>query len=128
MKNKYLRCINTLFLCCLMAETTMAARFQQPSLKATYNKPAKVWESEALPIGNGYMGAMIFGGVEVDVIQTNEHTLWSGGPGEDPSYNGGHLGTPETNKSYLHKTRVLLQQKMNDFTVNHTAWSDADGK
>ena len=114
MKNKYLRCINTLFLCCLMAETTMAARFQQPSLKATYNKPAKVWESEALPIGNGYMGAMIFGGVEVDVIQTNEHTLWSGGPGEDPSYNGGHLGTPETNKSYLHKTRVLLQQKMND--------------
>ena len=128
MKNKYLRCINALFLCCLMAETTMAARFHQPSLKATYNKPAKVWESEALPIGNGYMGAMIFGGVEVDVIQTNEHTLWSGGPGEDPSYNGGHLGTPETNKSYLHKTRVLLQQKMNDFTVNHSAYIDADGK
>lgn len=128
MKNKYLRCINALFLCCLMAETTMAARFQQPSLKATYNKPAKVWESEALPIGNGYMGAMIFGGVEVDIIQTNEHTLWSGGPGEDPSYNGGHLGTPETNKSYLHKTRVLLQQKMNDFTANHTAYIDADGK
>ena len=128
MKNKYLRCINALFLCCLMAETTMAARFQQPSLKATYNKPAKVWESEALPIGNGYMGAMIFGGVEVDVIQTNEHTLWSGGPGEDPSYNGGHLGTPETNKSYLHKTRVLLQQKMNDFTANHSAYIDANGK
>ena len=41
-----------------MAETTMAARFHQPSLKATYNKPAKVWESEALPIGNGYMGVM----------------------------------------------------------------------
>ena len=37
------------------------------------------------------MGAMIFGDVYVDVIQTNEHTLWSGGPGEDPSYNGGHL-------------------------------------
>lgn len=128
MKNKYLRCINALFLCCLMAETTMAARFQQPPLKATYNKPAKVWESEALPIGNGYMGAMIFGGVEVDVIQTNEHTLWSGGPGEDPSYNGGHLGTPETNKSYLHKTRVLLQQKMNDFTANHSAYIDTDGK
>ena len=62
----------------------------QPTLKATYNKPAKNWESEALPIGNGYMGAMIFGDVYVDVIQTNEHTLWSGGPGEDPSYNGGH--------------------------------------
>ena len=66
-------------------------------------------------IGNGYMGAMIFGDVYVDVIQTNEHTLWSGGPGEDPSYNGGHLRTPEVNKDYLHKARVMLQQKMNDF-------------
>lgn len=52
----------------------------QPTLKATYNKPAKNWESEALPIGNGYMGAMIFGDVYVDVIQTNEHTLWSEAP------------------------------------------------
>lgn len=63
----------------------------QPPLKATYNTPAKIWESEALPIGNGYMGAMIFGGVYEDVIQTNEHTVWSGGPGENAAYNGGHL-------------------------------------
>lgn len=131
MRNKYLRCINALFLCCLMTGATMEARsgrFHQSILKATYDKPAKVWESEAMPIGNGYMGAMIFGGVGVDVIQTNEHTLWSGGQGEDPSYNGGHLGNPETNKSYLHKTRVLLQRKMNDFTANHSAYMDETGK
>lgn len=54
--------------------------FRQPEMKAVYNKPAKVWESEALPIGNGYMGAMIFGDVYRDVIQVNEHSLWSGGP------------------------------------------------
>ena len=97
MRNRYLRLTDVLLLFCFVAGTTMTAcsgQFHQPALKATYNKPAKNWESEALPIGNGYMGAMIFGGVYVDVIQTNEHTLWSGGPGEDPSYNGGHLRTP----------------------------------
>ena len=132
MRNKYLRLPGVFFLFCLMmVGTTISAysrQLHQPVLKATYNKPAKVWESEALPIGNGYMGAMIFGGVYVDVIQTNEHSLWSGGPGEDPSYNGGHLGTPEINKDYLHKTRVMLQQKMNDFTANHSAYIDETGK
>jgi hypothetical protein len=68
------------------------------------------------------------GDVYVDVIQTNEHTLWSGGPGEDPSYNGGHLRTPEVNKDYLHKARVMLQQKMNDFTANRSAYIDENGK
>lgn len=83
MRNKYLRFADVLFLLSFVAGTTMMACSEQPhqpTLKATYNKPAKNWESEALPIGNGYMGAMIFGDVYVDVIQTNEHTLWSGGP------------------------------------------------
>lgn len=42
-----------------------------------YRKPAKVWE-EALPIGNGRLGAMIFGGVSDERIQLNESTLWDG--------------------------------------------------
>ncbi len=45
-----------------------------------YNKPSgKVWEN-ALPIGNGRLGAMIYGNVETETIQLNEHTLWSGSP------------------------------------------------
>jgi alpha-L-fucosidase 2 len=44
-----------------------------------YDKPATAWE-QALPIGNGRMGAMIFGGVEKDRIQFNESTLWTGAP------------------------------------------------
>jgi len=44
-----------------------------------YKQPAKVWE-EALPLGNGHMGAMIFGGVADERIQLNEHTLWDGRP------------------------------------------------
>src|SRR5438067_2755011 len=45
-----------------------------------YRKPASKWESEALPIGNGSLGAMVFGQVEHERLQLNEHSLWSGHP------------------------------------------------
>ena len=44
-----------------------------------YKQPATAWTS-ALPIGNGRLGAMIFGGVEREHLQLNESTLWAGGP------------------------------------------------
>ena len=53
--------------------------FAQNDLKLWYNKPADVW-TEALPIGNGRLGAMVFGRVDEELIQLNESTLWSGGP------------------------------------------------
>lgn len=53
--------------------------FCQDNLKLWYNKPAKIW-TDALPIGNGRLGAMVFGGVKRELIQLNEATLWSGGP------------------------------------------------
>jgi alpha-L-fucosidase 2 len=48
-------------------------------LELWYNKPAVKW-TEALPIGNGRIGAMLFGGIENDRIQFNEETLWTGEP------------------------------------------------
>ncbi|UZD24402.1 glycoside hydrolase family 95 protein [Algoriphagus halophytocola] len=48
-------------------------------LKVWYNEPALEW-TEAIPIGNGYMGAMVFGGVYQERIQMNEGTLYSGDP------------------------------------------------
>lgn len=39
------------------------------------------WQTEALPIGNGHMGALIYGGVKNEQLTLNEKTLWSGGPG-----------------------------------------------
>ncbi len=48
-------------------------------LKLWYSKPAFKW-TEALPIGNGRIGAMIFGGIAQDRIQFNEETLWTGEP------------------------------------------------
>ena len=49
------------------------------ALTLWYAQPAAAW-NEALPIGNGRLGAMVFGGVEQDRLQLNEDTLWSGGP------------------------------------------------
>ena len=48
-------------------------------LRLHYSRPAKVW-TDALPIGNGRLGAMCFGGVEVDRFQLNDDTCWSGSP------------------------------------------------
>jgi alpha-L-fucosidase 2 len=44
-----------------------------------YRQPAAQWV-EALPLGNGRLGAMVFGGVDAERLQLNEDTLWSGGP------------------------------------------------
>src|ERR1041384_7087624 len=49
------------------------------SLTLSYDTPAAVW-TEALPIGNGRLGAMVFGNPGDELIQLNEATLWSGGP------------------------------------------------
>jgi alpha-L-fucosidase 2 len=51
----------------------------QQNERLWYKQPAKTW-TEALPVGNGRLGAMIFGGIREELIQLNESTLWSGGP------------------------------------------------
>ncbi|TWI84557.1 glycoside hydrolase family 95 protein [Chitinophaga japonensis] len=56
-----------------------AAAQQSNELKLWYRQPATEW-TEALPVGNGRLGAMIFGGAREALIQLNEATLWSGGP------------------------------------------------
>ncbi|GIG68535.1 hypothetical protein Pen01_48300 [Phytomonospora endophytica] len=47
------------------------------------------WEREALPIGNGDLGAMVFGGVRTERVQMSDKTLWTGGPGA-PGYDHGN--------------------------------------
>src|SRR5262245_14519646 len=48
-------------------------------LELWYETPAREW-TEALPVGNGRLGAMVFGGVPRERLQLNEETLWTGGP------------------------------------------------
>ena len=61
---------------------TQKADAQQKKLVLWYNQPAKEW-NEALPLGNGRLGAMVFGRPAEELIQLNEETLWTGGPAED---------------------------------------------
>ena len=52
----------------------------KPKLKLWYNSPSgQIWEN-ALPVGNGRLGAMVYGNVVNEIIQLNEHSLWSGSP------------------------------------------------
>ncbi len=61
-------------------------------MKLWYDKPATRWEQEALPIGNAYMGAMIYGGVLRERIQFNEESLWVGNEEDTGSYQAfGHV-------------------------------------
>lgn len=73
---------------------------QAQELKLRYSSPAKEWE-EALPIGNGRLGAMIYGGTAIEEVQFNEETLWTGSPRDYNKY-GAHL--------YLDRIRGLLNQ------------------
>jgi len=69
-----------------------------PNLKLWYDKPATIWE-EALPLGNGKTGAMVFGGIVTERIQLNDITLWSGYP-ED--------GNNQSGPEILRKTREAV--------------------
>ena len=52
-------------------------------LKLWYDSDAGTEFTNALPIGNGYMGGIVYGGVAKDIIGLNESTVWSGGPGDN---------------------------------------------
>src|ERR1043165_4929979 len=67
------------------SSVTFKGKAEAPAepLSLWYRQPAKEW-IEALAIGNGRLGAMIFGGVDHERLQLNEDTLWAGGP-YDPS-------------------------------------------
>jgi alpha-L-fucosidase 2 len=60
-----------------------------------YDKPATDWEKEALPIGNGRMGAMVFGDPAAERLQLAEKSLWTGGPGSEGGYDYGLAPTSQ---------------------------------
>ena len=64
---------------CLLLTTLIVPAFSQSQPAIWYKQPARNW-NEALPVGNGRLGAMVFGKVDGELLQLNEETLWSGGP------------------------------------------------
>lgn len=59
-------------------------------LKLWYSQPAQDW-SEALPIGNSRLGAMVYGGIEREELQLNEETFWAGSPYNNDNSNAIHV-------------------------------------
>lgn len=79
----------------------------------TYKRPAstiyKGWEEEALPIGNGSLGAKVFGLIGAERIQFNEKSLWTGGPQPDScDYQGGNL---QNQHNFLAEIRQALEKR-----------------
>lgn len=76
---------------------------ETPKRKSTlwYDEPAAAW-SQALPIGNGRLGGMVFGETENETITINEDTMWSGGP-HDYTNIGSH--------QYLEQFRALIAEE-----------------
>ncbi len=75
------------------------ANAEDTSMQLTYDTPAEGWNA-ALPLGNGRLGAMVFGGAARERIQLNEGSLWSGGPQD--------ADNPEALK-HLEEVRQLLK-------------------
>jgi alpha-L-fucosidase 2 len=79
--------------CLLAIVAAVPAVAQQSPLTLWYDKPAVLW-TDALPVGNGQMGAMIFGGAAHERIQFNQHTVWTGEP-HDYAHKGASRSLPE---------------------------------
>ncbi len=99
----------------LFSQTSLAQKIATPNKYLLwYKQPAKNW-NEALPIGNGRLGAMIFGNVSDELIQMNEETLWTGGPANlNPNPNASQYLQPVRDALYKDSVGAAIEllQKM----------------
>ncbi|WP_343525901.1 glycoside hydrolase family 95 protein [Sphingomonas sp.] len=109
-----------------LAAGAVAGRLARPAIAAPrgdapdpahvlwYRQPAKAW-TEALPIGNGRLGAMVFGGIAQERLQLNEDSLWAGGP-YDPVNPAARAALPEV-RSLIAAGRLQEAQALADRTL-----------
>ncbi len=86
-------------------------------LRIWYDEPATDWQTQALAIGNGYMGGMVFGGVGKDKIHINEKTVWAGGPtAYSDRYNYGATNpiATEEDLAAIKANLEAIRQKLDD--------------
>jgi len=97
-RNRLAACVVTLAATICIQITAAQESGYWAGLKLWYRQPAKEW-TEALPVGNGRLGAMVFGGVDKERLQLNEVSLWSGSPQD--------ADNPEA-LAALHEVRKLI--------------------
>ncbi len=84
----------TACLAALSAASVLVARESGSRLTLHYDRPAEHFE-EALVIGNGTLGAVVYGGTHTDRISLNDITLWTGMPDTEVTTPGAHKALPE---------------------------------
>ena len=80
-----------------------AASAQNDNLVLHYNRPAEYFE-EALVIGNGTMGAIVYGGTQRDVLSLNDLTLWTGEPDRKVTTPDAHRSSPSSASCWTKRT------------------------
>lgn len=97
---------NTILLTLCLALLSLLSCKQMPrhELKLRYDHPATCWE-EALPLGNGRLGVMLFGGAANEELQLNEETVWGGSP---------HNNTNPLAAEHLDEIRQLIFDGRNE--------------
>ena len=88
-----------------------------PEYKLWYDCPAQVW-TEALPLGNGRLGAMVYGTPGTEQIQLNEETIWAGRPNNNANPNA---------LEYIPKVRELVFCRKISGSTN-SRYRKGDGK
>lgn len=83
--------------------------FAQKDLTLWYNKPSKTW-TDALPLGNGRLGAMVYGVPHCDTIQINEDTFWSGSPYQNTNPNA--KNSLKKIQKYIEEENYIDAQKL----------------
>jgi alpha-L-fucosidase 2 len=88
-----------------------------------YTRPAEDWQSQALPIGNGRLGAMVFGGAQHEHLQLNEISLWTG----DEKDTGSYQNLADLLLDLAHAAPTTYRRALDISTAIHTISYTADG-
>jgi alpha-L-fucosidase 2 len=106
----------------LPAATLHAADDPGSDVRLIYRRPAAAW-IEALPVGNGRLGAMVFGGTQQERLQLNEATVWTGGP-YDPNPPADHQALPEIRR-LVFAGRLAEAEGLFERTMMARVWEQA---
>ena len=96
----------TTILILLSVITFLSAKAKNQPMKLWYNSPGEYFE-ESMPIGNGRLGALVYGGTEDNIIQFNDITFWTGKPVNRNNDEGAHKWIPEIRKALCNEDYKL---------------------
>ncbi len=95
----------------------------EPPLRLTYLEPAQDWQTQALPLGNGRLGAMIFGDPAHEHLQLNESSLWTG----DEKDTGRYQNLGDLFLDLEHGQAGNYQRQLDLATATHSITYEAEG-